>query len=144
VKLGATWQGARKWWLGEILREANADERELLDFDKVTPADVAELERMVASGQLNDKLAREALAGVLAAEGDLKSVVQNRGLILVQDSSVIDQVIDEALSANPDVAAKLQSGDLKPLGVIIGAVMKSTSGKADAAAIRQKLLELFS
>jgi aspartyl-tRNA(Asn)/glutamyl-tRNA(Gln) amidotransferase subunit B len=144
VELGATWQGARKWWLGEILRTANAENRELLEFDRISPNDVAELEKMVELGFLNDKLAREALAGVLAGEGNLEQVVQTRQLTLVQDTLVIEQAIQSALDQNPEVEAKLRAGDFKPLGVIIGSVMKTTSGKADAATIRKKLLERFS
>jgi aspartyl-tRNA(Asn)/glutamyl-tRNA(Gln) amidotransferase subunit B len=143
VELGATWQGARKWWLGEILRAANAENRELLEFDRIAPADVAELEKMIAQGALNDKLARQAVNGVLAGEGNLAQVIQTHQLTLVQDTALIDQAIQAALDQNPDVAAKLQAGDFKPLGVIIGGVMKTTSGKADAASIRQKLLDRF-
>jgi aspartyl-tRNA(Asn)/glutamyl-tRNA(Gln) amidotransferase subunit B len=143
VELGATWQGARKWWLGEILRTANAENRELLEFDRITPADVAELEKMISQGALNDKLARQALNGVLAGEGALAEVIQTHQLTLVQDSSAIEEAIQTALDQNPDVTVKLQVGDFKPLGVIIGAVMKITSGKADAATIRQKLLDQF-
>jgi len=35
----------------------------------ITPADVAEVEKLIADGKLNDKLAKQTVAGVLAGEG---------------------------------------------------------------------------
>ncbi len=37
--------------------------------------------------------------------------------------------------ANPDVVEKLKAGNMKPMGAIIGAVMKATRGQADAKAV---------
>jgi len=54
---------------------------------------------------------------------------------------VLDNSIDEALAAQPDVVAKIQGGNLGPVGAIIGAVMKATRGQADAARVRELVLE---
>ena len=78
VKAGAKAAGARKWWLGELSREANAKGVSLEELP-ITPADVAEVE-------------------------------------------------------------KLKSGNMKPMGVIIGAVMKATRGQADAKAVTKVVM----
>ena len=49
--------------------------------------------------------------------------------------------IDEALAAQPDVADKIRSGKVQAAGAIVGAVMKSTRGQADAGKVRALLLE---
>ena len=45
--------------------------------------------------------------------------------------------------AHPDVADRLRAGDLKPIGVIVGHVMRETKGRADGGEVtrivRQKL-----
>lgn len=134
VKDGATAAGARKWWLGEISRVAN--ERSLsLEELPITPADVAEVEKLVADGKLNDKLAKQTVTGVLAGEGTPDEVVKKHGYQVVSDDGALDKAIDEALAANPDVAEKLKSGNMKPMGAIIGAVMRATHGQADAKAV---------
>ena len=48
---------------------------------------------------------------------------------------------DEAIAANPDIAAKVRAGKVAAVGALVGAVMKSTRGQADAATVRELLLE---
>ena len=134
VKAGATAQGARKWWLGEIARAANEQEKSLEEM-AITPADVAEVEKLIADGKLNDKLAKKTVLGVLAGEGRPSEVVKKHGYEVVQDTGALEAEVDKALADNPDIVEKLKSGNMKPMGAIIGAVMKATRGQADAKAV---------
>jgi aspartyl-tRNA(Asn)/glutamyl-tRNA(Gln) amidotransferase subunit B len=143
VTAGASPAAARKWWMGELARAANERETELGDLP-VTPADIAELQGLVDEGRINDKLARQALAGVLAGEGTPSEVVSARGLEVVSDDGPLLAAIDETLAAQPDIADKIRSGNLGPIGAVIGAVMKATRGQADAARVRELVLERVS
>lgn len=134
VKAGAQASGARKWWLGEIARSANEQGKSLDDMG-IAPADVARVEALVAEGKLNDKLAKQTVAGVLAGEGDPDQVVKAHGYEVVSDNGALEAEVDKALAANPDIVEKLKSGNMKPMGAIIGAVMKATRGQADAKAV---------
>jgi aspartyl-tRNA(Asn)/glutamyl-tRNA(Gln) amidotransferase subunit B len=49
--------------------------------------------------------------------------------------------IDEAIAANPDVVARIKSGKVQAAGVLVGAVMKTTRGKADAAKVKDLILK---
>lgn len=140
VAAGATSAGARKWWMGDISRFVNEAEIELEDAP-VTPAEVAELDGLVRDGKLTDKLARQALAGVLAGEGSPAEVVAARGLEVVSDDGALAEAVDAALEANPDVAGKIRAGKVQAAGAIVGAVMKATGGKADAARVRELVME---
>ncbi|MBM7825760.1 aspartyl-tRNA(Asn)/glutamyl-tRNA(Gln) amidotransferase subunit B [Arcanobacterium pluranimalium] len=140
VEAGATPAGARKWWMGELARYAKENEIEIDDVP-VTAAQVAELDQLVESGKLTDKLARQALEGVLAGEGDPAEVVKARGLEVVSDDGALNTAVDEALAANPDVVEKIRSGKVQAAGAIVGAVMKATGGKADAARVREIIME---
>ena len=64
-----------------------------------------------------------------------------RGLEVVSDDGPLLEAIDAALAAQPDIAEKIRSGNLGPVGAIIGAVMKATRGQADAGRVRELLLE---
>ena len=140
VRAGATPAGARKWWMGDISRFAKEAELELEEAP-VTPAQVAELDGLVQSGKLNDKLARQALEGVLAGEGTPSEVVAARGLEIVSDDGALVAAVEEALAANPDVLDKIRAGKVQAAGAIVGAVMKATRGKADAARVRELIME---
>ena len=140
VAAGATPAGARKWWLGELARRASAEGRDLADFG-VTPAHVAQLDKMVGSGRLNDSMARQVLDAVLAGEGSPMTVADARGLQLVSDDGALSAAVDAVIAANPEVADKVRDGKLQAAGALIGQVMKEMKGQADAAKIRELILE---
>ena len=140
VAAGAPPAAARKWWMGELARTANERGVALAELP-VTPAHVAELQSLVDAGRINDKLARQALEGVLAGEGTPSQVVESRGLEVVSDDGALLAAVDEALAAQPDVVEKIRSGNQGPVGAIIGAVMKATRGQADAARVRELVLQ---
>jgi aspartyl-tRNA(Asn)/glutamyl-tRNA(Gln) amidotransferase subunit B len=140
VAAGASPADARKWWLGELARRANDAGQELTDLP-VTPRQVAELSRLVAEGTVNDQLARQALDGVLAGEGDPAQVVEARGLAVLGESDELVAAVDAAIAGAPDVVEKVRGGKVQALGALVGAVMKATRGKADAATVRRMLEE---
>jgi aspartyl-tRNA(Asn)/glutamyl-tRNA(Gln) amidotransferase subunit B len=139
VAAGAAPQAARKWWTGEIARLANAAGVDSSSL--VTPQQVAELIELVEAGTLTDRLARQVLEGVIAGEGSPAEVVEKRGLAVVSDDTALLAAIDEALAAQPDVLAKIRDGKVQAAGAVIGAVMKAMRGQADAARVRELVLE---
>jgi aspartyl-tRNA(Asn)/glutamyl-tRNA(Gln) amidotransferase subunit B len=139
VAQGASPQTARKWWTGEIARLANIAEAEPASL--VTPTQVAELQLLIDDGTLTDRLARQVLEGVIAGEGSPREVVDARGLAVVSDDGALIAAIDEALKSQPDVMEKIREGKVQAAGAVIGAVMKAMQGKADAARVRELVLE---
>ncbi len=142
VAAGAAPQAARKWWMGELARTAN-ERGAALDELPVTPADVARVVALVADGVLTDKLARSCLDGVLAGEGSPDEVVAGRGLEIVSDEGALAEAVTAAIAAQPDAAQKVRDGKLAAVGALVGAVMKSTGGQADAARVRELLLDVL-
>jgi len=136
---GASAAQARKWWTGEIARLANAADVDASTL--VTPADVASLIELVELGTLTDRLARQVLEGVIAGEGSPAAVVESRGLKVVSDDGPLIAAIDEALAAQPDVLEKIRDGKVQAAGAVIGAVMKAMKGTADAARVRELVLQ---
>jgi aspartyl-tRNA(Asn)/glutamyl-tRNA(Gln) amidotransferase subunit B len=143
VAAGSSPDGARKWWLGELARRANELGVELADLG-VSPAHVAQLQGLVDSGRLNDKLARAVLEGVVAGQGSPREIMAAQGLEVVSDTSALTMAVDAAIAANPDVAAKIRDGKVEAAGVLIGAVMKATKGQADAKTVRELIISRLS
>ncbi|WP_202862392.1 Asp-tRNA(Asn)/Glu-tRNA(Gln) amidotransferase subunit GatB [Antricoccus suffuscus] len=140
VAAGASAADARKWWTGELARRANEAGIEASEL-AITPQQVAEIIGLVTSGRLNDKLARSVVDGVLAGEGNPEAVMKSRGLVVVSDTDTLGAAVDEAIAANGDVAGKIRAGKVAAAGALVGAVMKSTKGQADAQAVRALILE---
>lgn len=57
------------------------------------------------------------------------------------DGFALIAAIDEALAAQPDVLEKIRDGKVQAAGALIGAVMKAMAGKADAARVRELVVE---
>ncbi|MEU5283399.1 Asp-tRNA(Asn)/Glu-tRNA(Gln) amidotransferase subunit GatB [Streptomyces sp. CA-278952] len=140
TEAGAPSDQARKWWMGELARNANETGRGL-DELPITPAQVARVAALVAAGDLNDKLARQVIEGVLAGEGDPDTVVEKRGLKVVSDEGALSTAVDEAITGNAAIADKIRGGKVAAAGALVGAVMKATRGQADAARVRELILE---
>jgi len=140
VAAGASSADARKWWLGELARRANDAGIEVSELE-ITPADVARVSALVAEGTLTDRLARQVIEAVLDGQGTPDEVVAERGLAVVSDDSALLAAIDEAIAAHQDVAEKIRGGKPQAAGVLVGSVMKATRGKADAAKVKDLILE---
>lgn len=139
VTHGASSEAARAWWGNFLVQKANEKGVEL-DALPITPAQVAAVVKLVDDGKLSNKLARQVVEGVLAGEGDPEQVMNDRGLVVVRDDSLIQAAIDDALAAHPDVAEKIRGGKVAAAGAIVGAVMKATKGQADAARVRELVM----
>ncbi|MBB5831133.1 Asp-tRNA(Asn)/Glu-tRNA(Gln) amidotransferase subunit GatB [Brachybacterium aquaticum] len=140
VAAGASAQSARKWWMGELARTAREQDAEL-DALSITPAQVAELQKLVDEGKINDKIAKKVLTKVLDGAGDPAAIVESEGLAVVSDDSVLTSAVDQAIADNPDVVAKIQGGKVQAIGALIGPIMKSTRGQADAGRVREIIME---
>ncbi len=139
VAAGASAEQARNWWMEELSRRANAEGAELSSL-LISPAQVARICVLVDSGELNNKLARQVLDGVLAGEGSPDEVVAARGLAVVTDTGVLTAAVDDAIAANPDIAAKIRAGKTAAAAALVGTVMTATRGQADAASVRELIL----
>lgn len=139
VEQGASSDAARAWWGNFLVQKAREGGVEVSDLP-ITPAQVAAVVKLVDDGKLSNKLARQVVEGVLAGEGDPEQVMNDRGLVVVRDDSLIQAAVDEALAANPDVAEKIRGGKVQAAGAIVGAVMKATKGQADAARVRELVM----
>jgi aspartyl-tRNA(Asn)/glutamyl-tRNA(Gln) amidotransferase subunit B len=140
VAAGASPQSARKWWLTEVARRANEAGVDLEDVG-ISPQQVAEIQALVEKGIINDKLARQVFEGVIAGEGSPAEVVAGRQLAIVSDEGALAAAVNEAINANPDIVDKIKSGKVQAAGALIGSVMKQMRGQADAARVRELILE---
>ncbi|MCL1842162.1 MAG: Asp-tRNA(Asn)/Glu-tRNA(Gln) amidotransferase subunit GatB, partial [Propionibacteriaceae bacterium] len=140
VDAGCAPASARKWWLTELARRANETGTALEDLP-ITPAQVAALQALVDDGTINDRLARDVIEGVLDGQGEPADIVAARGLAVVSDDGALGAAVDAAIAADPQAAQRIRDGKVQAAGALIGAVMRSLGGQADAARVRELILE---
>jgi aspartyl-tRNA(Asn)/glutamyl-tRNA(Gln) amidotransferase subunit B len=78
---------------------------------------------------------------MIDGEGSAEEIVAARGLAIVSDDGPLIEAIDVALAQQPDVLEKIRDGKVQAAGAVIGAVMKAMRGQADAARVRELVLE---
>jgi aspartyl-tRNA(Asn)/glutamyl-tRNA(Gln) amidotransferase subunit B len=120
------------WVTNELTARLDDDD---LEAAKVSPAALAQLVGMVGSKKVTNAGAKLVLDKLVEQGGDPAAIVEAEGLGAMQDTGALDGAIDSALEANPDIAERLRSGDMKPMGVIIGHVMRETQGRADGGEV---------
>ena len=113
---------------------------------RVTPAALAELAGLVQTRAVSRDAARAVLTRLVAEGGSASVIVQREGLgALRADGGAGDggltAIVDAALAADPDAAAKVAAGNLKAIGPLVGYVMRETKGRADGGEVTRLIRE---
>ena len=127
------------WVTGEYLRLAKGEG----SGGFVAPVELANLVKLVADGAISGTNAKEVLAEHFRSGSAVASIVEARGFRQISDAGALGAAIDEVLAANPGAVADYRSGKGAAVGFLVGQVMKTTRGRANApmvgAALRERL-----
>jgi len=128
-QLSKNYKAAANWILSELLREMNQNK---LSFGAVPiPAQhLADLILLVDSGKISGKMAKTVFAEMWSSHKDPSSIIKEKNLSQVTDTTAIDAIIDDVLQKNPAQVAEYSSGKIKVFGFFVGAVMKASKGQA--------------
>jgi aspartyl-tRNA(Asn)/glutamyl-tRNA(Gln) amidotransferase subunit B len=133
-------KAAANWVINDVLAAVRSSGVTLRDF-RVRPADLGALIGMVRDGIVSGSAAR-TIFGVMVATGDTPAQVAEReGLTQVGDDAALRGWIDEAFAEHPAEAARYRAGERKLQGVLVGAVMRKSKGRADPKRVNQLLAE---
>lgn len=135
VEEGADARTVAIWLTGEVVAYLRREETEVRETS-LSASSLAELSEMTAGGDLSATAAKEVLGGVLAGEGSPRAVAESRDLLQISDVSAIEAEVSAVLDQNPEALDKLRSGDSKPIGFLVGQVMRATGGKADPRVVQ--------
>ena len=138
VALGADARNVGIWLTGEVVRYLRSEGVDVADTG-LSAASLDELATMTADGDLSATAAKDVLAAVLAGEGAPREVAEARDLLQMSDSTEIEAEVLAVLGEHPEALAKIQSGDMKPIGFVVGQVMRATGGKADPRMVQDLL-----
>ena len=94
---------------------------------------------MVERGDLSSTVARGLLEEIAREGGDPESLVVERGLAQVSDTSVLESLVADVIAGHPDEVQRYQDGNKRLIGFFIGQVMQATKGQANAGLCRELL-----
>jgi aspartyl-tRNA(Asn)/glutamyl-tRNA(Gln) amidotransferase subunit B len=119
-------------WVNELVARIDVEDPAQ---SKVAPGALATLVGLVHERKVTQGGAKQVLDVLVAEGGDPTTIVEREGLGAIGGGDELDPVVEAALDANPEIAERLRSGDMKPIGVIVGHVMRETRGRADGGEV---------
>jgi aspartyl-tRNA(Asn)/glutamyl-tRNA(Gln) amidotransferase subunit B len=119
-------------WVNELVARIDVEDPA---ESKVQPGALATLVGLVSERKVTQGAAKQVLDTLVAEGGDPAAIVERDGLTAIEGGDELDPVVQAALDANPEIAERLRSGDMKPIGVIVGHVMRETRGRADGGEV---------
>lgn len=124
--------------IGQVFRGFNTEEEKELFAIAISPAQLAELVILLDNGKINANIARQTLDKMLSEGKGCMAYLTASDLASVDDSEV-DRLCKKAVAANPKAVADYLAGKEVALKALLGFVMKATRGKANSAAVEEKI-----
>ncbi len=118
-----------------VNRAANELAGQSATIDAVAFATVLRLED---DGKLTATQAKAVIAELVVNGGDPHAIIAAKGFEAL-DTSVLEGLVDELITAYPSEFERLRAGDPKVTGFFVGAAMKRSGGKADGRAVTELL-----
>ncbi len=136
-------RGAANWVRNEVLRVLNEQKLELAAY-RVTPSLLGRLIRLIDSGAIGGKSAKEVFDDMSATGDEPETIVERKGLSQISDPAIIREAAQQVIEANPNQVGQFRAGKQQLFGFLVGQLMKETRGKANADLANQILRELLS
>lgn len=137
VRLGAPPKQASNWIMTEMLRilaeqGEDADPRAF----PVTPKHLAGLISLIENNTISGKIAKQVYPEMLSTGKMPETIVKEKGLVQISDTSALDGIVDEVIAENPGPVEDLKNGKDKAIGFLMGQAMKKSKGKANPGMIQ--------
>jgi aspartyl-tRNA(Asn)/glutamyl-tRNA(Gln) amidotransferase subunit B len=142
VGLGADPQAAALWLASDVQKILNRQGLPLAS-SPLSAARFAELLALIADRRIHGRIAKQVLEVVFAEDKDPSAIVRERGWEQMTDRRQLGEVIDQVLASHPQVAEQVRSGESKPMGFLMGEIMKRTSGRAEPGLLKDLLAARF-
>ena len=154
---------ASNWIMGEVSRRLNAEEKTIENCPLRT-VQLSSLIRKIADGTISNNAGKQVFdqlwtSSVLftglsdegsmayainlndSAEGDdqIEAIIKANDLEQMSDTSALEKIIDDVLTANAKNVAEFKAGNAKAFNALVGQAMKATQGKANPAQVNALL-----
>ncbi len=129
-----------KWILGDLnalVKDGNSSFSEC----KVTPEKLITLVKLIKSGKISGKIAKEVIKKMYETGADPENIVKESGVEQISDTDMLQAAVDKVLAANPDVVLKIKAGKTNSANFLMGQVMRETRGQAQPDLVRKLILD---
>ena len=131
-----------KWLIGDISALLNKDNIDI-EESNLTPENFGKLIERISDDTISGKIAKLVLEDVWESGSDVDEIIQTKGLVQIQDESILEEIANKVIDLNPDQVAAYKAGKDKLFGFFVGQVMKETKGKANPKSINNILKNIL-
>ena len=131
-------RSAANWIRSELLRELESAGL-TADRSPVSPEELGALVRLINEGKISGKQGKDVLVEMFSTGKGAASIIEERGLVQVSDTSEIDAIIEQVIADNPQQLAQYRSGKEALFGFFVGQVIKASRGKANPKVVNERL-----
>ena len=118
-------------WILNDLQNALSTAGKAINDCPIPPEALDELVNLVDSGKISGKQGKDVFAEMFASGRGAAAIVREKGIEQLSDASVIDELCDQVIAANPKPAADFKAGHVASINFLKGQVMKLSNGKAN-------------
>ncbi len=123
-------KSACNWMLRDVVRVLNEQKIEFKEFP-VSSKNLGAMIKMAKSGKINSSAATKVFDEMVATGKTPETIVEEKGLVQVNDTSAIEAIVEQVLADNQNVVEQYKSGNEKVKGFLVGQIMKLSKGKAN-------------
>jgi aspartyl-tRNA(Asn)/glutamyl-tRNA(Gln) amidotransferase subunit B len=129
-----------RWIINNLLKHLE-DNALTIESVKIEPKDFAVLINLIVKGEITDRVGKTVLEEMISSGKSPEVIINEKGLKPIEDTKELNKFVDDAFNAHPEIIEQLKSGETKAVNVLIGQVMRSSKGKANANKLRELILE---
>ena len=131
------------WLVGDISALLNRDNIEI-DESNLSAENFGKLIGRISDNTISGKIAKSVLEEVWENGSDVDEIIESKGLIQIQDESLLEEIANKVIETNPDQVSAYKNGKDKLFGFFVGQVMKETQGKANPKSVNDILKKILS
>lgn len=140
LKTGASYKLVANWVIGDVQAILNKQNISIKQF-RISPIRLGELIKIVESGKISNKQARDVFNKMLDSDDDINKIIDSLGASQISDTSLIESLVKEVIDANPQSVVDYKNGKDRAVGFLVGQVMKKSQGKANPALTNKMIVE---
>ena len=124
------------WVMGDLAGMLKGEGKEIAE-SPVSAEHLGELVKLIASGELSGKLAKEVFAKMFAGGEAPAAIVEREGLKQISDSGALEKIIADVIAGNPKQVEQYKGGKTTVINFLVGQAMKASRGQANVAAVTE-------
>ncbi len=129
---------AANWVMGDLAGALKADGKEIGE-SPVSAENLGALVKLIATGELSGKLAKEVFAKMFSSGDTAAAIVEREGLKQISDTGALEKVIADVIAASPKQVEQYRGGKTTVMNYLVGQAMKATRGQANVAGVTELL-----